>query len=120
MKHKPTNMQSSTLDGGTPAGTHSNMEPRPGAGGEPWQLEMFKRSLKKQQKLQALLDIMGDVSGQRCLLVTCGDNNGALNWHFRTHGGEWSWAESLCHVRYLACAESDGGSPQSARASGDG
>ena len=59
----------------------------------PWQLEMFRRSLKKQQKLRALLKQLGDVSGQRCLLVTCGDNNGALNWHFRAHGGMWTWAD---------------------------
>lgn len=60
---------------------------------EPWQLQMFRRSLKKQQKLRALLDLLGDVSGQRCLLVTCGDNNGALNWHFRAHGGSWVWGD---------------------------
>jgi SAM-dependent methyltransferase len=59
----------------------------------PWQLEMFRRSLKKQQKLTSLLDLVGDVSAQRCLLVTCGDNNGALNWHFRAHGGSWTWAD---------------------------
>lgn len=60
---------------------------------EPWQLAMFKRSLKKQQKLQALLHMLGDVDGHRCLLVTCGDNNGALNWYFRVHGGTWTWGD---------------------------
>ena len=60
---------------------------------EPWQLHMFRRALKKQLKLQALLKQLGDVSGQDCLLVTCGDNNGALNWHFRSHGGNWTWAD---------------------------
>ena len=59
----------------------------------PWQLQMFRRSLKKQLKLQALLEMLGDVTGERCLLVTCGDNNGALNWHFRAHGGAWVWAD---------------------------
>jgi SAM-dependent methyltransferase len=54
---------------------------------------MFRRSLKKQQKLQALLRLLGDVEGQRCLLVTCGDNTGALNWHFRAQGGHWVWAD---------------------------
>lgn len=58
-----------------------------------WQLVMFKRSLKKQLKLDALLRLIGDVSGQDCLLVTCGDNNGALNWHFRQHGGRWTWGD---------------------------
>jgi SAM-dependent methyltransferase len=59
----------------------------------PWQIEMFQRSLKKQQKLRALLEILGETTGKQCLLVTCGDNNGALNWYFRQHGGEWTWAD---------------------------
>ena len=60
---------------------------------QPWQLQMFRRSLKKQQKLNALLELVGNVSGQKCLLLTCGDNNGALNWHFRAHGGDWFWGD---------------------------
>jgi SAM-dependent methyltransferase len=59
----------------------------------PWQIKMFRRSIKKQKKLQALLELMGDTSAKKCLLVTCGDNNGALNWYFRQHGGEWTWAD---------------------------
>lgn len=61
----------------------------------PWQLEMFGRSLKKQQKLNALLKLAGNVNGQDCLLLTCGDNNGALNWHFRERGGRWAWGDVL-------------------------
>lgn len=60
---------------------------------QPWQLQMFRRALKKQQKLHALLDVLGPLDGKECLLLTCGDNNGALNWHFRQHGGNWSWAD---------------------------
>lgn len=59
----------------------------------PWQLTMFRRSLKKQLKLDALLKLMGRVDGQNCLLVTCGDNNGALNYYFREHGGHWTWGD---------------------------
>ena len=59
----------------------------------PWQITMFRRSLKKQQKLRALLNMLGPTQGKKCLLVTCGDNNGALNWYFRQHGGEWVWAD---------------------------
>ncbi len=59
----------------------------------PWQLKMFHRSIKKQQKLKALLELLGDTYGKKCLLVTNGDNNGALNWYFREHGGEWKWAD---------------------------
>ena len=40
-----------------------------------------------------ILVFLGDVNGQKCLLVTCGDNNGALNYHLRGRGGSWSWAE---------------------------
>ncbi len=29
-----------------------------------------------------------------CLLITNGDNNGALNYYFRSHGGEWTWVEN--------------------------
>src|SRR5215208_1680225 len=59
----------------------------------PWQLKMFRRSIKKQQKLKALLKLLGNTEGKKCLLVTNGDNNGALNWYFREHGGEWTWAD---------------------------
>lgn len=59
----------------------------------PWQLEVFSRGLKKNQKLRLLLKHLGDVSGQRCMLLTCGDNNGALNYYFRQAGGRWTWAE---------------------------
>ena len=61
---------------------------------EPWQLQMFRRSLKKQQKLKALLDVLGNNDGHESLLITCGDNNGAMNWHFKNHGGEWRWADA--------------------------
>lgn len=59
----------------------------------PWQIQMFRRSIKKQQKLQALLAMLGETNGKECLLITCGDNNGALNWYFREHGGFWTWAD---------------------------
>jgi SAM-dependent methyltransferase len=54
---------------------------------------MFRRSIKKQQKLRALLELLGETKDKQCLLVTCGDNNGALNWYFREHGGQWTWAD---------------------------
>lgn len=63
------------------------------ANNQAWQLKMFRRSIKKRQKLRALLNLLGDTRGKKCLLVTNGDNNGALNWYFREHGGEWLWAD---------------------------
>ena len=60
---------------------------------QPWQIKMFRRSIKKQQKLKALLELLGETKDKKCLLITNGDNNGALNWYFREHGGEWTWAD---------------------------
>jgi 2-polyprenyl-3-methyl-5-hydroxy-6-metoxy-1,4-benzoquinol methylase len=60
----------------------------------PWQLKLFRKSLKKQQKLKALEKILGQNSDRTCLLITCGDNNGAMNWHLRKTGGDWSWADA--------------------------
>jgi SAM-dependent methyltransferase len=58
-----------------------------------WALQVFDRSLKKRQKLDMLLRMAGPFDGHRCLLITCGDNPGALNHHFRAAGGTWTWAE---------------------------
>ncbi len=60
----------------------------------PWQLRMFSKTLKKKQKFAMLLGQIGETAGKRCLLVTNGDNNGALNYHFRAHGGDWTWVEN--------------------------
>lgn len=76
-----------------PEGTASRTEARDAAG-TPWQLKMFSKTLKKQQKLALLRKQIGDTDGKRCLLITNGDNNGALNFHFRAGGGDWSWVEN--------------------------
>ncbi len=84
-------------------------EPRAGAGsgsgadggGRPWALELFDHGLKKRQKVELLLRMAGNLEGVRALLVTGGDNPGALNWHFRAAGGQWRWAE-LEHDRIPA------------------
>jgi SAM-dependent methyltransferase len=55
---------------------------------------MFSKSLKKKQKLDLLLSQIGETRGRDCLLVTNGDNNGALNYHLRVHGGRWTWVEN--------------------------
>jgi SAM-dependent methyltransferase len=62
-------------------------------GATPWQLRIFEKSLKKQQKVRLLLELLGPLSGSRCLLLTNGDNNGAMNYHFRAAGGDWQWAD---------------------------
>jgi SAM-dependent methyltransferase len=60
----------------------------------PWQLRLFRKTLKKQQRLHKLRQLIGQLEPhERCLLVTCGDNNGAMNWHLRALGGRWNWAD---------------------------
>jgi len=60
----------------------------------PWQLRMFQKTLKKKLRLKALKTHLGVLSGtDECLLVTCGDNNGAMNYRLRELGGKWSWAD---------------------------
>lgn len=66
---------------------------------EPWQLGMFRKGLKKRQRLKCLRQILGQIgSSERCLLLTCGDNNGAMNFFLRELGGNWFWAdlEDVC------------------------
>jgi SAM-dependent methyltransferase len=60
---------------------------------EPWQLQLYRKSLKKQQKIRLMLELLGPLDGRRCLLVTNGDNNGAMNLVLRGAGGRWTWAE---------------------------
>jgi SAM-dependent methyltransferase len=60
----------------------------------PWQIQMFSKSLKKRQKVELMLRQLGSLEGLQCLLVTNGDNNGAMNYHFRLAGGSWTWVEN--------------------------
>jgi 2-polyprenyl-3-methyl-5-hydroxy-6-metoxy-1,4-benzoquinol methylase len=61
---------------------------------QPWQLAMFSKGLKKNLRLKTLTKMLkGLNSDDKCLLVTCGDNNGAMNYHLRELGGSWAWAD---------------------------
>lgn len=65
----------------------------------PWQLKMFNKSLKKKMRYHVLKRYLGEIgSDEKCLLVTCGDNNGAMNHYLRELGGQWSFAdlEDVC------------------------
>ena len=65
---------------------------------EPWQLSMFRKGLKKQQRLACLKKLLDTIGpSERCLLLTCGDNNGAMNFFLREIGGIWSWADLEDH-----------------------
>ena len=62
--------------------------------GDPWQLAMFRKGLKKRLRLKVLKRLLQPISGEeQCLLLTCGDNNGAMNYFLRELGGRWSWAD---------------------------
>ena len=55
---------------------------------------MFRKGLKKRLRLKALQQLLRPISSDdRCLLLTCGDNNGAMNYFLRQIGGQWSWAD---------------------------
>jgi len=60
---------------------------------QPWQLDMFDKSLKKKMKVALIKRHLGELEGTRCVMITCGDNNGAMNYHLRSGGGEWTWAD---------------------------
>ena len=66
---------------------------RPADTAMPWQLQMYHKSLKKRQKVDLLLKLMGPVKQERCLLISGHDNNGAMNYYFRAAGGTWSWGQ---------------------------
>ena len=54
---------------------------------EPWQLQLYKRSLKKKLTVGALMDRLPPVQGRLCLEVGCGTG---LTSHFlRQRGGTW-------------------------------
>jgi SAM-dependent methyltransferase len=60
----------------------------------PWQIKMFKKGLKKNLRLKSLRRYLRDIGDEeKCLLATCGDNNGAMNYFLRELGGNCSWAD---------------------------
>ena len=60
----------------------------------PWQLRLFDKTLKKKQKMVLLSRLLGRPGpGDRLLLLTNGDNNGAMNSILRALGGRWTWGE---------------------------
>lgn len=60
----------------------------------PWQIKMFRKTLKKQMRYRTLKKLLGKIHNhEKCILITCGDNNGAMNYMLRELGGQWSWAD---------------------------
>jgi SAM-dependent methyltransferase len=55
---------------------------------EPWQLQLYHRSLKKKTTMKALLDHLPPVEGRRCLELGCG--TGLTSYFLRQRGGNWT------------------------------
>jgi SAM-dependent methyltransferase len=55
---------------------------------EPWQLKLYRRSIKKKLTMAALLEHLPDVEGRRCLELGCA--TGLTSYFLRQRGGEWT------------------------------
>jgi SAM-dependent methyltransferase len=65
---------------------------------EPWQLRLFRRSLKKKATVQAMLDHLPAPQGRLCLELGCG--TGLTSYFLRQRGGTWVSADfERDHVR---------------------
>jgi SAM-dependent methyltransferase len=69
-----------------------------GTAAEHWQLQLYRRSLKKKETVKALLEHLPPVQGRLCLELGCGTG---LTSHFlRERGGTWVSADfERDHVR---------------------
>ncbi|MBA2564898.1 MAG: class I SAM-dependent methyltransferase [Gemmatimonadetes bacterium] len=54
---------------------------------EPWQIRLYRRSIKKKETLEAVLRMLPPVTGRRCLEIGCA--TGTSSWLLRQRGGEW-------------------------------
>ena len=59
---------------------------------EEWQLQIYKKSLKKKEKIDLLLGSLADLSGKTCLEVGCA--RGTVSHFLRTKGGTWVHADT--------------------------
>lgn len=65
---------------------------------EPWQIKLFRRSLKKRETMKALLDHLPPVEGRECLELGCG--TGLTSYFLRQRGGRWTSCDfERDHVR---------------------
>lgn len=70
---------------------------------EPWALRLFRKSPLKRDKVRALLSVLGNVAGKRCLDL--GSDNGVVSLLLRQQGGSWAsgdlTAETVDAIRSL-------------------
>jgi SAM-dependent methyltransferase len=59
---------------------------------EEWQLQLYKKSLKKKEKIDFLLHSLKNLHGKRCLEVGCA--RGTVSHFLRTAGGDWLHADT--------------------------
>lgn len=52
-----------------------------------WQLEIFRKSLKKRQRVRRLATYTTDLQGKKCLELGCA--RGIIGYHLREFGGNW-------------------------------
>lgn len=55
---------------------------------EPWALRLYRKSPLKRDKVGALLSVLGNVEGKRCLDL--GSDNGVVSLLLRGQGGTWA------------------------------
>jgi SAM-dependent methyltransferase len=65
----------------------------PSCKGEPWQVHLYRRSIKKRETLRAAERLLPPLAGLRCLEIECG--NGIANWILRRCGGAWVCLDSV-------------------------
>ena len=59
---------------------------------EEWQLQIYKKSLKKKEKIDLLLKSLHNLDGKRCLEVGCA--RGTVSHFLRSAGGNWTHADT--------------------------
>src|SRR5262245_42319527 len=59
---------------------------------EQWQLQLYKKSLKKKEKIDLLLKSLPELKGKLCLEVGCA--RGTVSHFLRSAGGNWLHADT--------------------------
>ena len=59
---------------------------------EDWQLQLYKKSLKKKEKIDLLLKSLSGLQGKLCLEVGCA--RGTVSHFLRNAGGNWFHADT--------------------------